>query len=230
MISQLKLGELSIRVERKSIKTIRLSVHPPDGLVKVSAPLSISLKTIREFLVSKQDWINKHRQRFEAFNLARGIEKDVFYFQGRRYFLKVVEHDKATRIELVDESLVLFVRASVSLEKRLAFIEAWYRKQLKSQIALLVKQYEGLIGVEVRSFGIRKMKTKWGTCNITQQRIWLNLELIKKPPVCLEYVVVHEMVHLLERYHNARFKGFMDGFLPDWRERKVLLNSVVGYE
>ena len=230
MISQLQLGELSIHVEQKNIKNIHLSVYPPDGKVKISAPLSMSLDTIRVFAISKRTWIHKQQQKFQAQERQTSrdfIERESHYFKGRRYLLQVVEHSKPSKVELNHQTITLFVRPNTPIEKRAAIIDAWYRKQLKKQIPNLIEKYENLIGVKVNEFGIKKMKTKWGTCNIPAKRIWLNLELIKKPEHCLEYVVVHEMVHLLERHHNSQFKAYMDQFLPQWRSHKQELNQFI---
>jgi predicted metal-dependent hydrolase len=227
---QLQLGELSIYVEQKNIKNIHLSVYPPDGRVKVSAPLSMSLDTIRVFLISKRSWIAKQQQKFQAQQRETPrdfIERESHYFKGLRYLLHVVEHSKAAKVELNHQTITLFVRPNTSLEKRQLIISEWYRQQLKAQLPKLIDKYEKLMGVKVNEFGIKKMKTKWGTCNITAGRIWLNLELMKKPEHCLEYVVVHEMVHLLERHHNARFIAYMDKFLPQWRSHKQELNQFI---
>jgi predicted metal-dependent hydrolase len=230
VVSQLQLGELSIRVEQKNIKNIHLSVYPPDGKVKISAPLSMSLDTIRIFAISKRAWIGKQQQKFQAQERETPrdfIERESHYFKGRRYLLQIVEHSKAAKVELNHQTITLFVRPNTSLEKRDMIMNEWYRQQLKKQVPDLIEKYEKLMDVKVNEFGIKKMKTKWGTCNINAQRIWLNLELIKKPEHCLEYIVVHEMVHLLERHHNARFIAYMDKFLPQWRSHKQELNQFI---
>lgn len=228
MISQIQLGDLTIHIEQKNIKNIHLRVYPPDGKVKVSAPSFMSQDSIRLFLISKRDWIVKQQQKIQAKTqpIARDfVDHEQHYFKGQRYPLQIIEHQKIAKVELSSHSMTLFVRPDFSSEQRGNIINAWYRQQLKVQIPKLIAKYEPIMGVKVHEFGIKKMKTKWGTCNVHAKRIWLNLELIKKPEHCLEYVVVHEMVHLLEPSHNARFAAYMDKFMPQWRSHKQELNQ-----
>lgn len=230
MLSKLQLGDLSIHVEQKNIKNIHLSVYPPDGMVKIAAPLSMSLDTIRVFAISKRAWIYQQQQKLQAQERQTPrdfIERESHYFKGGRYLLKLIEHQKPAKVELNHQTICLYVRPNTSPEKREAIMDKWYRQQLKNQIPELIEKYEKLMGVKVKEFGIKKMKTKWGTCSIDAGRIWLNLKLIKKPGHCLEYIVVHEMVHLLERHHNARFVAYMDTFLPGWRSHKQELNQFI---
>lgn len=226
---QLEFGELNVDVTLKNIKNIHLSVYPPTGVVKVSAPENMSIDTIRVFLVSKIGWIKKQQNKFveqEREAPRDYIDRESHYFSGRRYLMKVVEHNAPPRVDLSHKIITLFVRTGTSTEKRQIILNEWYRDQLKQQIPEIIQKYEKIMGVKVTEFGVKRMKTKWGTCNSNAGRIWLNLELAKKPPQCLEYIVVHEMVHLLERTHNDRFVAFMDMYMPQWRFHKDELNRL----
>ncbi|MEE9338709.1 MAG: SprT family zinc-dependent metalloprotease [Methylococcaceae bacterium] len=229
MVSELQLGDLTIQVLKKDIKNVHLSVYPPNGRVKVSAPKSMPLDTLRVFVISKLTWIRKQQQKLQAQarEAARDyIERESHYFRGERYLLKIIEHNHSPKIVLDHQAITLYIRPNTLAEKRASILNDWYRGQLKQQIPELITKHEKLMGVSVKEFGVKKMKTKWGTCNPIAQRIWLNLELAKKPPELLEYVVVHEMVHLLERSHNRRFILLMDKFMPKWKFYKDELNRL----
>lgn len=225
----LQLGDIPVEVIHKDIKNVHLSVYPPNGKVKVSAPLSMELDTIRIFVVSKLSWIKQQQKKLR--NQEREaprdfIERESHYFNGKRYQLRVIESDARPQVELSHKYLTLHVRPNTDTDKRLELLNTWYRNQLKALIPELIKKYEPLMKVKVNEFGVKRMKTKWGTCNPSAQRIWVNLELAKKPPECLEYIVVHEMTHLLEPTHNQRFVSLMDLFLPKWRLYKDELNKL----
>jgi predicted metal-dependent hydrolase len=222
-------GDIAVEVTRKDIRTLRLGVHPPDGRVTVSAPVAITEESIRTFVLARLDWIRKHRQNLlsREYEVARSYtDGECHYFSGQRYVLKVVESRDATRVVLGDDVLVMKVRPGASAERRRSILEEWYRQQLKMAVPGLIAGYQSHMGVRVHAFGVKRMRTRWGTCNPRARRIWLNLELAKKPPECLEYIVVHEMVHLLEPRHNARFRALMDTYLPRWRLYRDLLNSM----
>lgn len=224
----ISLGEIFIDVIQKNIKNLHLSVHPPTGRVRISAPLRISLETIRLFAISKVAWIRKHQtriQRQKRETPREYISGESHYFFGKRYLLKVTKHGGRPSVKQHHDILELFVNSDSTRQQRLTILDRWYRKQLKEIIPQYISKYETKMNVHVAEWGIKKMKTKWGVCNIRAQRIWLNLELCKKPLHCIEYVVVHEMVHLLERKHNERFKRLMDTFLPNWRSFKDELNQ-----
>lgn len=227
MKKQLIIGSLTIEVTQKHIKNINLRVYPPDGEVRVSAPKRISMEKIRMFVTSKLEWIKKQQQR--VLTWKRDTPKDIFtqqscFFQGRQYPLEIIEHNKPAKVVLSDSKITVFISPGTAKGKIEGYLNEWYRRQLKTVLPGIIGRYEKIMGVVVEEFRIKRMKTRWGTCNISAKRIWLNLELAKKPPRHLEYVVVHEMVHLLERYHNNRFKAFMDRFLPNWRVLKEELN------
>lgn len=217
-----------MEVVRKPIKNLHLSVHPPEGRVRVSAPRRIDDEAVRLAVISKLGWIRRHQQALA--DQTRQSQREMVsgeshYFMGRRYRLRVIEHGGPNRISLKGSTeLTLHVRPGTDRDKREGLLNAWYRRHLKSLLPNLISKWQPIIGVEVAHWRIKKMKTRWGSCNIQDHRIWLNLELAKKPPQCLDYVLVHEMVHLLERHHNERFRTLMDRFLPQWRLYRDELN------
>ena len=220
---------LRVEVVRKPIKHLHLAVHPPDGRVRVSAPEYVSDETIRLAVINKLSWIRRQQQRFRAQprqSRREMVSGESHYYQGRRYLLSVVEEKAPPRVRILNNrTLELKVRPGSDRAKREAVLYAWYRARLKEQIPPLIAKWEPIVGVEVADWGVKRMKTRWGSCNIEARRIWLNLELVKKPPLCLEYVLVHEMVHLLERHHNERFRTLMTQFMPNWRNHRDLLNA-----
>jgi len=228
-MQRIELGNITIEVEQKNIKNIHLSVYPPDGKVKISAPDRMDLDTIRVFAINKLRWIKKQQNIFrnqERESPREYLSRESHYFQGKRYLLKIMEHSAKPKVVLTHSNIELYIRPGASKEKRKEIIEAWYREQMKKTIPKILEKWEAKIGVKVNEFGIKKMRTKWGTCNTDAKRIWLNLELAKKPLVCTEYVVVHELVHLIERSHNERFVKLMDDFMPKWRFYRDELNRL----
>ncbi len=222
-------------VVRKNIKNLHLAVYPPMGRVRVAAPLLVSDEAVRLAVISRLPWIKRQKSRFQR--QARQSERqfvtgECHYFQGRRYRLNVIYLDGRSQVVIRNKSTIdLIVQEDADQTYRQKIMLAWYRQQLKQMIPELIQKWEPVIGVKVADWRIKHMKTKWGTCNIEARRIWLNLELMKKSPQCLEYIVVHEMVHLLERHHNERFTGMMNQFLPLWRLRRDELNdSALGHE
>ena len=228
-MEQLRLGDIIIDVEQKDIKNIHLSVYPPSGRVRIAAPLRMDLDTIRVYALSKLNWIKKQQAKHRGQNREAPREflnRESHYYNGKRYLLKIVEFEASPKIELKHSTLVLYVRPSTSTDKRQSIIDEWYRAQLKMILPSLIEKWEQRLDVKVNEFGIKKMKTKWGTCNREAKRIWLNLELAKKPSECLEYIVVHEMVHLIERNHNDIFTAFLNEYMPKWRFYKEQLNRL----
>ena len=224
---KMMLGELSVDVVQKDIKNIHLSVHPPTGRVRISAPLRMNLDTIRVFAISKISWIKKQQNKLRSQQRETPrdyITRESHYYLGKRYLLNVVEENAPANVILKHETIELHIRPDTPTEKRQAILESWYRRKLKEIIPEMIARWEKKMKVSVDQFGIKKMRTRWGTCNIEARRIWLNLELAKKPLHCLEYILIHEMVHLLERRHNERFMAYMDKFLPQWRAYKEELN------
>ena len=224
---QIKLGDICLDVVQKDIKNIHLSVYPPTGRVRIAAPLRMDLDAVRVFAISKLGWIRKHQDRFR--NQSREAPREYItgeshYYLGRRYLLKVIEHNAPPKVVLKHETIEMYIRPDTDLEKRGKILDEWYRRRLKEIAPGMIAKYEKAMKVKVDEFGIRKMKTKWGSCNIEAKRIWLNLELAKKERRYIEYIIVHEMTHFLERRHNDRFMAYMDGFIPQWRFLKEELN------
>jgi len=233
--SLLVISGMEIQVVRKNIKNLHLAVLPPDGKVRVAVPHHVTDERVRLAIISKLAWIR--RQQVDFSQQPRQTEREMIngeshYLWGRQYRLEVIEQVGKHRIETKGKSkLRLYVQLGTSVENRLLVLNNWYREQLKLKVAELVEHWSPIIKRKPKACGIRKMKTKWGSCNIEARRIWLNLELVKKPPECLEYILVHELVHLLERHHNDRFRKHMDKFLPKWREHRNLLNKLpLAYE
>jgi hypothetical protein len=225
---QITVGELVIDVARKDIKNLHLAVYPPDGRVRIATPLNIDDEAVRLFAISKLGWIKKHQANFatqERQSKREFVSGESHYFQGKRYLLNVIYCQGNPKIEIRNNTYIdLYVKEGSNEAQRKQVMMSWYRRQLKEDIPPLIEKWEKNIGVKVDDWGIKLMKTKWGTCNIQAKRIWLNLELVKKDKHCLEYVVVHEMVHLLERHHGDRFVALMNKFMPNWRFLKDELN------
>lgn len=229
MITQIELGDIAVDVVKKDIKHVYLSVHPPTGRVRISAPLRMDLDTIRAFAIAKLGWIKRQQRKLreQARETPREyLERESHFVWGRRYLLSVIEKDAPPNVQLSHGKLILQARPGSSEAKRSAIIAAWYRDQLSQAIPPLIAKWEPLTGVRVAAFVVRQMKTRWGSCTPGRRTIRLNLELAKKPPMCLEYVVVHEMVHLLEPTHNDRFVALMDQFMPNWQFHRVELNRL----
>ena len=228
---QLSIGNarLTIDVVKKDIKNLHLRVYPPDGKVRITSPLRVDDETIRLFALSKLKWIEKSQAKFQAQprqTPKKYISGESHYYRGDRYLLNVIYHSSVPKIVRSNTQIDLYVRHGSIQEQREQVLNNWYRQQLKSEIPRLIAKWERVIGVSTNDWGVKKMKTRWGTCNTQAKRIWLNLELIKKPPHCLEYVIVHELVHLLERNHNDRFKAYMTRFMPNWSLYKEELNRL----
>ena len=228
MVSQIKLGDIAVDVVLKDIKNVHLSVYPPNGRVRISAPEHMNLDTIRVFAVSKLAWIQKQQKKLreqerETFeNISTG---KVTMFGGRRYLLRIVEVDGAPTVELKARKMILRIRPGASTEARGATIAKWYREQLKAAVPDLLVKWEPIIGIEVERVFVQKMKTRWGSCNPDRRSIRLNTDLAKKPAYYLEYILVHELTHLIEKTHNNRFTALMDQFMPQWREYREMLNT-----
>lgn len=225
---QMKVSGIPVDIVRKDIKNLHLAVYPPHGRVRVAVPLRTSDETVRLAVVSRLGWIRRQQNALEQ--QVRQSQREMItgeshFVQGRRYRLNVIEEDAPASVAIRNgRTLELRVRPETDEAKRREALQSWYRKLLREQIPDLLVKWEPMVGVRVAHCGIKRMKTKWGTCNTDAKRIWLNLELAKKPPICLEYILVHEMVHLLERHHNERFRSYMDQLLPQWRSFRDELN------
>lgn len=231
-MAKLIVNDIEIELIKKNIKNLHLSVHPPNGRVRISAPKRMDDEAIRLFVISKLSWIKKQRSKFvkqERQSEREFVSGESHYFLGERYLLNVNYTNKRKQgVKIRNKTYIdLFVREGSTKEQRQNVMKEWYRRELKALIPPLIEKWEQIIGVKVESWGVKLMKTRWGSCNTTAKRIWVNLELAKKNPACLEYIIVHEMVHLLERLHNERFISYMDKFLPNWRSIKSELNGLV---
>lgn len=225
---QLIIHGYTIELTRKKIKNLHLRVYAPDGQIRMTAPLHVNNKEIQAVIYSRLEWIKTQQAKFAKqpiITVQQYQTGEYHYFQGQPYLLNVIYHPAAPKVQRQDSILHLYVREGSDAAKRQQVLQAWYRQQLQILIPEMIAKWQPVIKVNVADWGVKQMKTRWGTCNIRDRRIWLALELAKKPFACLEYVVVHEMTHLLERYHNERFYGFMTTFLPDWRNIRLELNQ-----
>lgn len=227
-MTQLQIGEIELQLNRKAIKHLHISVLPPDGRVRVSAPQRMSDTAIRLAVISRLGWIKQQQRDFAQQPRQSDREMvsgECHYLWGRRHRLDLIERTGRHEVKVRRGKLQLSVNPGTSVENRARALSEFYRESLKLRIESSIERWQMDIGVEPSDWGVKRMKTKWGSCNTAAKRIWLNLELAKKPPECLEYILVHELVHLLERKHNERFKAYMDKHLPDWRERRNLLSN-----
>jgi predicted metal-dependent hydrolase len=229
MKGYIRVGGINVEVIRKNIKNLHVGVYPPEGRVRVAAPLLVGDEAVRLAVISKLAWIKKQRANFQEQprqSKREYVPRESHYFFGRRYLLNIMEHEGRAKVEIRrSRQLDLFVPTGADATQREKVLIEWYRKELKARIPHLIEKWQAVIGVQIADWGVKRMKTKWGSCNIEARRIWVNLELAKKPIQCLEYIVVHEMVHLLERHHNERFAELMDAFMPSWRLYRDELNS-----
>lgn len=228
-MEQLHLNDITIDVVLKDIKNVHLSVFPPSGRVRIAAPLRMNMDTIRIYAISKLGWIKKQQKKFREQEREAPREylyKEGHYFLGKRYLMKIVEHDAPPFVLLKHNTIMLYVRPNTDIPKRQAIMDEWYRQELKELAPPIITKWEKVMDVSINELGIKKMKTKWGTCNREAKRIWLNLELAKKPVHCIEYIIVHELAHLLERSHNDKFVAYMDNYLPEWKHLKSELNQL----
>ena len=224
----MNVGETPVEVVRKDIKNLHVGVYPPGGRVRVAAPLRLDDDAVRLAVISRLGWI--HRQQAEFVQQDRQSQRELVsgeshYFGGRRYRLNVLECGGRPSVRLTNNTtMTLRVRPGSDRVAREVVFNRWYRRQLRTHLPALLVKWEPQIGVRVGEVRIKKMKTRWGSCNREARRIWLNLELAKKPALCLEYILVHEMVHLIERHHNERFRDLMNRHMPQWRMHRDALN------
>jgi predicted metal-dependent hydrolase len=225
----LAIGGLRVAVIRKAIKNLHLGVYPPEGRVRVAVPLAMSEDAVRVAVVRKLGWIRRQQRVFRAQERASTREMvsgESHFFLGRRYRLELVEDGGAGRVTLRRRGILsLHVRPEWNRERREEALYAWYRERLRELAAPLVGKWSRKLRVNVGFWGLKKMKTKWGSCIAPTRRVWLNVELAKKPPECLEYLVVHELVHLTARRHDDRFQALMDLHLPRWKQIRGVLNG-----
>ena len=226
---QITVSDLVVDVVRKPIKNLHLGVYPPNGRVRVAAPLSVNDEAVRLAIISRLGWIHRQREKFDAQprqSQREMVRGESHYSLGQRYRLEIMPSSGAAKVKIKNKSVLqLYIRPESSDAQRERALQNWYREQLKILIPPLLEKWQAILGVEVADWGVKKMKTKWGTCNVSAGRVWINLELAKKPASCLEYIIVHELTHLLERNHNDRFVAILDAHLPQWRQHRALLNA-----
>jgi len=223
----IELGDIYLDVTYKKIKNVHLSVHPPQGRVTVSAPIKMDLETIRLFIISKLGWIRRQQVKLRGQKREVALEyinRESHYYLGQRYLLKIVEENSNPRVILKHSTIELHVRVGATKKQKEELLQTWYRLQLKEVSLRQLAKIQKKINVKIAEVSIRTMKTKWGTCNIEAKRIWLNTELAKKSVESIEYVLVHEMTHLLERNHNEKYIAHMNKFLPKWKHMREELN------
>ncbi|HMI93929.1 MAG TPA: SprT family zinc-dependent metalloprotease [Polyangiales bacterium] len=226
---ELTVSGVPVAVVRKAIKNLHLGVYPPDGRVRVAAPLAVSDAAVRVAVIGKLRWIKRHQAAFAhqpRQSQREMIDGESHYYLGRRYRLLTVAAKGAAGVTLRNgRVLELHAPESVNAARRELLLQRWYRERLRELVPPLLDKWQAKLGVEVTAWGIKRMKTRWGTCNTEARRVWLNLELAKKPPQCLEYMVVHELVHLIVRRHDDRFHALMDRHLPRWKHVRQVLNA-----
>ena len=220
------ISGIMVEVSKSDIKTMRLYVKPPNGKVMVSAPLSIDNEDIVRFVHSKKDWIKRHVQKFNDIDSPvqrKYVSGETISVWGKLYTLHVKYGGKSSLL-LSGKKAVFLTRRGSTTEKREKYIREWYRKQLKKEVALLLPKWEKKTALKVNSWQTKYMKTRWGSCKTKSKKICLNVQLAKYPVQCLEYIILHELIHFIERKHDARFKNQLDRYMPDWREVKNELN------
>lgn len=228
MTERIKIGEIAIEVTFKDIKNLHLSVHPPNGIVTISSPLFYDMEKVKIYAATKLSWIKKEQRKFiEQEREESRVYKtqESHFFLGHRYLLKLEESRRA-KVEIEGKKIVLKSSDLTNVEQLESTLYSFYRKELRKYLQERIVYFSSLMEIEPPSFKIRKMKTKWGSCAVDQQRVWFNIELAKKPLDCIDYIVVHELVHLLERHHNKRFVLLMDQYYPNWRTQKKVLNDL----
>lgn len=229
-MEQISISNITIDVVRKDIKNIHLAVYPPTGRIRLAAPLNVSDDAIRLFAISKIAWIKRNQRKFEGQErIAVRVykQRESHYFLGQRYLLNIIEENTTPKIVVRSKTYIdLYIRPNTPTEKREEIMREWYRNELKKLIPPIINKWEKATKIEVSDWQVKLMKTKWGSCNIENRKIWINLELIHKPIHCLEYIILHEMVHLIERHHNERFQYYMDTYLPNWKYIRSELNKL----
>ncbi|MBK9381487.1 MAG: M48 family metallopeptidase [Chitinophagaceae bacterium] len=226
----ISVGQFKIEIVRKDIKNMHLAVYPPYGRIRLAAPYKTDGDVVRLFAVSKLGWIKKNIKNFKEQpreTPREYVPGETHYYRGKRYLLRVLVADGPQLVKVGGTRyIVIKVRPSSTLESRAQLLKEWYRAQLKKELPALIEKWERVIGVKCNSWGVKQMKTKWGSCTNSSKRIWLNLELAKKPSICLEFIVCHELIHLLERNHNERFVSMMNKHMPKWRQYREVLNRL----
>jgi predicted metal-dependent hydrolase len=219
---------IEINLTQKRIKNLRLRICPPLGEVRISVPLRVGLKSIKKIIISKISWIKEAQIKIlnrKKIQELKFISDEKHNFFGEEFLLEIIENSDSTKVFLSGEKIKIHSKKNFTLQQKRKILDEFYRAELKKIIPRFIQKYEQKMRVKVEEFGVKKMKTRWGTCNARARRIWLNLELAKKPIQCLEFIITHEMVHLLERNHSKKFYELMDKFMSDWKIWKEKLNK-----
>jgi len=232
-MDKINVSDITVDVIRKDIKNIHLTIYPPNGRIKVSVPLKVDDESLRLFIVSKMGWIKKKLKELadqDRQSIRKYVSGENHYYWGKRYILNVIfqKAPLANKVVIRNKKyLDLYIRENSSQQIRKNALYSWYRSELKKEIPTLVAKWEKKLDVSLLDWGVRSMKTKWGTCNTIAKRIWLNLELVKKPYQCLDYIVLHEILHLIERTHSDRFNLLMEKYFPNWKSVRKELNEFI---
>ena len=227
--SNIIVSGLEIAIERKDIKNLHIGVYPPNGKIRVATPLKLNDEAVRLAVISRLSWIKKQQQSFlkqPRQTKREMVSGESHYLFGKRYLLDLKYENIKHKIVKKHTKLQLFVKENTSIENRLKVLEKYYRENLTIELEKFIDKWKNVIGIEIDAWKIQKMKTKWGSCNIESKRLLFNLELAKVPIECIEYIVVHEMLHLLELHHNDNFKALMDKYISDWQSRKEELKGI----
>jgi predicted metal-dependent hydrolase len=227
MAEVFQLDNIAIEVDYRRVKTMCITVYPPDGRVLIAVPLNTAPGVVREFAAAKLSWIKKHREIFHAHAQISGPLKNnaPVYIWGKVHVLKIIERKGNAKIIVDDEQMTMYVKPNSTKEKKQQILDKWYRGVINKTAPQIISKWQPLVGVTVKGLYIRKMKSHWGSCNQERQTIRLNSELVKRNPECLEYVIVHEMVHIIEPTHNRNFYRLMNKFLPDWKVIRKKMNT-----
>lgn len=225
----LKFNDIEVELSQKEIKNVHLRVHPPLGRVTLSAPESMNKEHLRIYISSKLGWIRRQKNKIIAQKREPEylyVTNESHYFFGKRYLLNVTESNDKPRVILHHSKIELIVPEGSTIQYKKEKLYKWYRKELQIYLLSTIEKYEKIMNVSPKSFGIRKVKTKWGSCNDEAKTIWFNIELAKKPKECIDYIIVHELVHLIERKHNKNFIILMNKYMPNWHLRKNSLSEL----
>jgi len=224
-----KLAAIPFTVEFRNIKTLRITVFPPDGRVKITAPPGTGQEYIRQFAAAKIKWIQKHRERFLNHSKLSGTlrQHSTVYVWGKPLILELTERRGNPKIIIDNESMKMYVRPDSTKAKRQELLDKWYRNTLKETAPVIIKKWEAILGITVNKLFVRKMKSHWGSCNCDKQTLRLNTELVKRSPECLEYVIVHEILHIIEKGHNRKFYKLLGKYIPMWKTIRKNMNTGV---
>jgi len=230
-MQQIKISNIEVEVIKKDIKNVHLSVNPPNGRVRIATPLFMIDEDIRLYLISKLPWIKVHQENFqkqERQSPREYVTGESIYYLGKRYIVKPIFHNKPPEIIFTNNKTIeLHIKQETTAEKRQEIFSEWYRARLKEIAKPLVEKWQEKTGITINEWQIKKMKTKWGTCNIANKKVWLNLELAKKPVHCIEYIILHELLHITERHHNKQFMLLLEQNMPNWKNYKEELNNFI---